>query len=158
MRAQQNTGSSAWGALVLLITIVVGGGLIIGSVTRPGEWYAGLEKPWFNPPNWLFAPVWTTLYILIGVAGWRIWRVERSGSAMKLWWAQLALNFAWSPVFFGAKQIGLALLVIILLFATTTAFMRSAARLDKIAVWLFAPYALWVAFAAILNGALLFLN
>jgi tryptophan-rich sensory protein len=138
--------------------IVVGGGLIIGAVTRPGEWYAGLEKPWFNPPNWLFAPVWTTLYILIGVAGWRIWRLERSGPAMKLWWAQLALNFVWSPVFFGAHQIGLALLVIVLLFAMTIAFMRSAARLDKIAVWLFAPYALWVAFAAALNGALFFLN
>src|SRR4051794_28977474 len=83
-------------------------------ITAPGEWYAALAKPSFNPPNWLFAPVWTVLYVLIAVAGWRTFERDQRGGPMKLWWAQLALNFLWSPVFFGAHRIGLALLIILL--------------------------------------------
>ena len=98
--------------LVLFLVLVVGGGLAIGFVTAPGDWYAGLAKPAFNPPNWLFAPVWTVLYVLIAVTGWRTFERDRGGWPMRLWWAQLALNFLWSPVFFTAHRIGLALLVL----------------------------------------------
>ena len=145
-------------SLILFLGLVVGGGLLIGAIVTPGEWYAGLAKPAFNPPGWVFGPAWTLLYILIAVAGWRIWQRDRGGPAMKLWWAQLALNFAWTPVFFGAQQIALALVVILLLLATIIAFIAAARRTDRTAAWLFAPYAAWVAFATLLNAAILALN
>jgi translocator protein len=77
---------------------------------------------------------------------------------MKLWWAQLALNFLWTPVFFGAHQIGLALVVILLMLAAIFGFIATAWRLDRVAAWLFVPYAAWVAFASVLNGSLYLLN
>lgn len=145
-------------SITLFLLVVVGGGLAIGFVTAPGEWYAGLAKPAFNPPNWIFAPVWTLLYVLIAIAGWRSFERDRSGWPAKLWCAQLTLNFLWSPVFFAAQRIGLALIVILLLFATILAFLATAWRQDRTAVWLFAPYAAWVAFASVLNGAIWLLN
>lgn len=145
-------------ALILFLVLVVGGGLAIGYVTAPGAWYARLAKPAFNPPNWLFGPVWTVLYVLIAVVGWRVWQRDRAGWPMKLWWTQLALNFLWSPVFFAAHRIGLALLVILLLLAAILAFINATWRQDRLAAWLFAPYAAWVAFAIVLNGSILALN
>jgi translocator protein len=73
-------------SLLLFVGLVVGAGLTIGFVTAPGEWYAQLAKPTFHPPNWIFAPVWTVLYILIAIAGWRTWQSQRAGWPMKLWW------------------------------------------------------------------------
>ena len=124
----------------------------------PGGWYAGLAKPSFNPPAWIFGPVWTMLYMLIAFAGWRIFERDRAGWPMRLWWAQLALNFLWSPVFFAAHRIGLALVVILLLLAAIFAFIAASWRQDRLAAWLFAPYAAWVAFASALNGSLYLLN
>jgi tryptophan-rich sensory protein len=147
-----------FGPLTLFLLLVVGGGLAIGFLTAPGEWYAGLAKPPFNPPNWVFAPVWTVLYVLIAVAGWRTFESDRSSWTMKLWWAQLVLNFLWSPVFFAAHRIGLALLVILLLLAAILAFLVMSWRQSRVAAWLFAPYAAWVAFAAVLNGSIWLLN
>ena len=146
------------GSLLLFLVLVVGGGLLIGYLTSPAPWYAGLAKPWFNPPAWVFAPVWTVLYVLIAVAGWRTFLRDRAGWPMKLWWVQLALNFLWSPVFFGAHQIGLAFLVILLLLAAILAFIAASWREDRVSAWLFAPYAAWVTFASVLNGAILALN
>jgi tryptophan-rich sensory protein len=145
-------------SLTLFLLLVVGGGLAIGFLTAPGEWYAGLAKPSFNPPNWLFAPVWTGLYVLIAMVGWRTFERDRRGGPVKLWWAQLALNFLWSPVFFGAHRIGLALLIILLLLAAILAFIVVVRRQDSVAASLFAPYAAWVAFASVLNGSILVLN
>lgn len=145
-------------SLSLLLVLVVGGGLAIGFLTAPGEWYAGLAKPTFNLPNWVFAPVWIVLYVLIAVAGWRSFERDRGSWPMKLWWGQLALNFLWSPVFFAAYRIGLALIVILLLLAAILAFIAVAWRQDRAAAWLFAPYAAWVLFASVLNGAIWLLN
>ena len=145
-------------AIVPFILLVVGGGLLVGFLTAPGPWYEALAKPSFNPPNWLFGPVWTILYVLIAIAGWRLWQRERTGAAMKLWWLQLVLNFLWSPVFFGLEQIGLALLIILALFATILAFLAAAWNLDRVAAWLFVPYAAWVAFASLLNASIWLLN
>jgi tryptophan-rich sensory protein len=143
---------------MLFLLLVVGGGLLIGVVTSPGDWYQQLEKPAFNPTGWVFGPVWTGLYILIAIAGWRVWRRDRAGTAMKLWWAQLALNFAWSPTFFLAHQIGLALVVILLLLIAIVWFIAHCRARERLAAGLFVPYAAWVAFASILNASLLALN
>ncbi|WP_432284728.1 TspO/MBR family protein [Aminobacter sp. BA135] len=145
-------------ALLGFIVVVFGGGLLIGYLTLPGEWYAGLAKPFFNPPNWIFGPVWSVLYVLIAIAGWRIWSKDPHGTAMRLWVAQLVLNFLWSPTFFGLQQMGLALLVILALLVAILGFMATAAKPDRVAAWLFAPYAVWVAFASLLNASLWWLN
>jgi tryptophan-rich sensory protein len=147
-----------WPSLILFVALVLGGGLVLGLVTTPGEWYAGLAKPSFNPPAWLFGPVWTVLYIVIAIAGWRVWQRDRSGWPMRDWGAQLALNFLWTPLFFAAHQVGLALVVILLMLAAILAFIATAWRLDRVAAWLFVPYAAWVAFASLLNGSIWMLN
>ncbi|ESY06448.1 CrtK/TspO family sensor protein [Mesorhizobium sp. LNJC399B00] len=143
---------------LLFLILVLGSGLLIGYATLPGEWYASLAKPPFNPPNWVFAPAWTLLYVLIAVAGWRTWERERAGAAMKIWALQLVLNFAWSPTFFGAKLVGPALVVILALLASIALFIATVWNRDRVCGWLFAPYALWVAFATLLNASLLLLN
>lgn len=144
--------------LFLFVALSVGGGLLIGAFNMPGEWYAALEKPPFNPPGWLFGPVWTTLYILIGIAGWRVWENARSSVSMMLWWAQMALNFAWSPLFFSLHQIAAALAVILVLLAVIVAFITLTWKRDRTAAMLFLPYAAWVGFASLLNGSILALN
>ncbi len=144
--------------LAFFILAVLGLGSAIGSLTQPGAWYAQLVKPSFNPPNWVFGPVWTALYVMIAIAGYRTWMRERQGMAMKLWFAQMFLNFLWSPVFFGLHSIGGAFAVIVVLLGTLFAFMRHAWPEDKAAAWLFAPYAAWVSFAAVLNASLWWLN
>jgi tryptophan-rich sensory protein len=146
----------------LFLVLVLGGGLVMGRLFMPGEWFAGLAKPWFNPPGWLFGPVWTVLYVCIAVAGWRVWngdgKVDRKGVVMKLWWVQMGLNFLWTPVFFGAHQIGLALVVIVGLLAVIVGFIVAAWRKEAVAAWLFVPYAGWVGFASVLNGAIWGMN
>jgi tryptophan-rich sensory protein len=145
-------------SLWLFIAIVLGIGLAVGFTTAPGAWYQGLAKPSFNPPDWLFGPVWSLLYVLIAIAGWRIWRIAPDSGAMRLWGLQLLLNYLWSPVFFGLQRPGLALLVIVALLAAIVGFVALARPLDRPAAWLFVPYALWVAFATLLNAAIWRLN
>lgn len=143
--------------LLLFVLGVTACGLAIGYTTAPDGWYTGLVKPFFNPPAWLFAPAWTLLYIMIGIAGWRAW-VTGSERLQRIWWAALVLNFLWSPVFFGMKMIGAALAVILLMDCMVAAFMAEARKRDKAAFWLFVPYALWLAYATLLNGAIFVLN
>jgi tryptophan-rich sensory protein len=145
-------------ALLAFILLTVGGGLLIGVATAPGDWYAGLQKPPFNPPNWVFGPVWTVLYILIAIAGWRIWRRDPHGAAMKFWIAQLALNFIWSPLFFSAHLPGAAFVVIIALLVVILALIMLTLDRERVSAWLLVPYALWVAFAALLNASIWWLN
>ena len=140
------------------LLVTVGGGLAIGFVTRPGAWYAALVKPSFNPPNWIFAPAWTVLYILIAVAGWRVFEREPGSAAMAVWAVALALNFLWSPVFFGAQRPEAALAVVAMLLAAIVVFIALAWRIDTAAALLFVPYAAWVAFATLLNAAVVRLN
>ncbi len=145
-------------SLFLFLALTVGGGLAVGFLTSPGEWYAALNKPTFNPPGWIFGPVWTALYVLIGIAGWRVWQRDRGGRAMRLWWAQLVLNFIWTPIFFWAHRIGLSLVVVLLLLAAVLAFIGSCRRLDPPSAWLFLPYAAWVAFASLLTASIYLMN
>ena len=145
-------------SLVLFLVLVVGGGLAIGASNLPGGWYAGLTKPWFNPPNWIFAPAWTVLYVLIAIAGWRTFLRNPAGGAMLVWWAQLAFNFSWSPVFFRAHLILAALCVIAAMFVLIIAFIAVQWRRDRVSALLFVPYAMWVGFAFSLNTAIYVLN
>ena len=153
-----NAGATRYLSLGVFIAVVLGGGLLIGLVNTPGDWYASLVKPSFNPPNWLFGPVWSALYVLIAFAGWRTWRRNRDGIAMKVWFAQLGLNFLWPPVFFGAHLLGAGLLVIATLFMMILGFISLSWLRDHAAAWAFLPYAAWVAFATLLNAALWWLN
>lgn len=145
-------------ALLGFIVLVLGGGTLVGLLTLPGDWYAGLQKPSFNPPPWVFGPVWTVLYLLVAIAGWLVWAKDPNSMAMRIWIAQLVLNFLWSPTFFGLQQPGLALVVIVALLISILGFMVQARQLHRLAAWLFAPYLLWVAFATVLNAAIWWLN
>lgn len=145
-------GLAALAAFVGLCLVVgaVGGAVTATSV---GTWYAGLAKPGFNPPNGVFGPVWTALYVMMAVAAWRVWRAGAPvrGRALGLWGAQLALNLAWSCLFFGLRAPGPALAEIAVLWAAIAATMLAFRRLDRFAAWLMAPYLAWVSFAAVLN-------
>lgn len=145
-------------SLIVFLLLVLGGGLAMGRLFMPGEWYAALAKPSFNPPGWIFGPVWTVLYVFIAIAGWRIWNSDRRGWPMRFWWAQMGLNFLWTPTFFGAHQMGWALVVIMMLLGAIVGFVAAASRRDLVAAWLFVPYAAWVAFASVLNGAIWTIN
>jgi tryptophan-rich sensory protein len=143
---------------LVFIILVLGGGLLIGAGNIPDEWYRSLAKPAFNPPDWVFAPVWSLLYAIIGVVGARTWLALRRSMAMRLWFAQMVFNFAWSPVFFGLRDPTSAMIVILGLLVSVAAFIAVSWRQDRTAALLFAPYLAWVAFATALNAAILLLN
>ena len=145
-------------SVTVFLVVTVGGGLAIGYLTRPGAWYAGLNKPSFNPPNWVFGPAWTILYVLIAIAGSRVFAVAGGGTAMAVWIAALALNFLWSPVFFGLRRPTAALAVVAALLAAIVMFIVLSWPVDRVAALLFLPYAAWVAFATTLNAAVVRLN
>jgi tryptophan-rich sensory protein len=148
----------SWITLLVFVVVVVGVGGLIGTQSIPGAWYEGLQKPPFNPPNWIFGPVWFTLYVMIGIAGWRVWIRDRTGAAMKLWVAQMLLNWAWSPVWFIGQMLWPAFAIIVLMLAAILAFIAVNWRQDRIASLLFVPYASWVAFASVLNLSIAILN
>ncbi|WP_196260046.1 TspO/MBR family protein [Pelagibacterium limicola] len=148
----------SWLLLAVFIIAVIGTGSLLGIVTAPGPWYAALEKPWFTPPNWLFGPVWTVLYLLIAIVGWRVWNRPGLPTLKGLWVVQMALNFLWSPVFFGAQAIGLGAIVILALLAAILAFIGKAWTRDPVSATLFVPYAAWVGYASALNIAIFLLN
>lgn len=136
---------------------------IIGStVTTPRipVWYETLEKPFFTPPNWLFGPVWTVLYALMAVAAWRIWRSRAPGRrpALAVFFVQLAVNLAWSIVFFGLTSPRLGLAVILALMALILWMIALFRPIDRPAAWSMVPYAAWVAYATALNFAIAILN
>ncbi len=145
-------------SLIFFLVLSVGGGLLIGCVTRPDEWYAKLSKPWFTPPNGVFPPAWTLLYIMIAIAGWRTFMRDPLGAPITVWTMALALNFAWSPIFFRLRRPLAALFVILALLATIIAFIALSGPRDTLSALLFAPYAAWVFFATILNAAIWRLN
>lgn len=140
------------------VVLVVGISTLIGVQSLPGPWYDALSKPPFNPPNWVFGPVWFVLYCLIAVAGWRIFMRAPASATMALWGMQMGVNWIWSPAFFLAQAPWLALGVIVVLLGLVIGFIVSAHRRDRLAAWLFVPYAAWVGFATLLNGAIAVLN
>lgn len=161
-RGQLGAGRDLLG-LIALVGVCLAVSALGGAITATsvGTWYQGLEKPSFNPPDWVFAPVWTTLYILMGLAAWRVWRlgrVEGARAALVVFGAQLGLTLAWSLIFFGFEQIAWALLEIVVLFLAVIANTAMFWRIDRLAGGLIVPYAAWVAYATLLNAALWLLN
>lgn len=153
-----------WAALALAILPVVAASVAGSSVTVPqiGGWYAGLVKPPFNPPNWIFGPMWTALYALMAFAVFRILRlpVGTPGRrrALLVYHGQLLLNFAWSFAFFGANSPVAGLVVIIPLLIAIVATIAAFRPLDRIASWVLWPYLAWVGFATLLNASIWWLN
>lgn len=136
---------------ICLLVSAIGGAVTANSVDT---WYQAINKPRFNPPEWVFAPVWTALYILMAIAGWRIWRSHRYQArsiALFVYCIQLVLNLAWSFLFFGLQRIDLALIqiAILLLAIIFTAYLFW--KIDRYAGAILIPYAVWVAFASTLN-------
>lgn len=121
-------------------------------------WYLTLHRPPLTPPGWLFAPVWTVLYVLIGVAGWLVWRRDGASRGMRLWGWQLLANGLWSPVFFGLHRPDLALVLILVLAALIVLTMRAFAKVTRRAAWLMTPYLAWTCFATYLNAGFWWLN
>jgi len=151
------TGLIVFLALSLMVS-VIGGLVTAGSVTT---WYPTLQKLPFNPPNWIFGPVWTALYILMAIAGWRVWRLSQQSvfaPPLALYGLQLALNLLWSILFFGLHAIGWALADIVALLTAIAVTTIMFLRLDRIAGALFLPYMAWVAFAGVLNASIWWLN
>jgi benzodiazapine receptor len=157
-------GASEVLRLIACILICEAVGVLGSFATRPRipGWYATLVKPSFQPPAWLFGPVWTLLYLLMGISLFLVWRLgmDRSGTrvAVVLFAAQLAINLLWSFVFFGERSPLGGFVVIIVLWALIVSTMVSFARLSAPAAILLIPYILWVSFAIVLNGAIVKLN
>jgi translocator protein len=130
------------------------------TVSAIPTWYATLAKPALNPPSWVFGPVWATLYLLIGISLWLVWKSSSKEKSKAIWLFafQLALNAIWSPIFFGAQSIGSALAVIVLLWAAIVLTILIFKKISRIAAWLLVPYLLWVSFASYLNYAIWSLN
>jgi benzodiazapine receptor len=160
MRSSRSRTPSLWvlGSLILVCLAVGWAGSLVTTAQTP-TWYASLDKPSWTPPNWVFAPIWTTLYVLMGIAGWRVAHAMAPGhAAWPVWWIQLVLNGAWTPLFFGAHQLGIALLVILALVAAVGLFIGVTWSRDRTASLLFLPYLVWIGYASSLNAAILWLN
>jgi tryptophan-rich sensory protein len=154
----------SFGLFILCIAIPLLVGWLGSLATRPqiATWYAGLRKPFFTPPSWVFGPVWTALYIMMGVALYLVWRHRlanpRVRPALTAWAIQMLLNAAWSPVFFNLHWLWGALVIIILLALAILLTILLFTQLSRTAAWLMVPYLLWVIYATTLNAAIAWMN
>jgi tryptophan-rich sensory protein len=149
--------------LALFVALCLGIGALGAGVaaTSVEGWYDGLAKPWFTPPNDVFRPVWTVLYLLMGVAAWRVWRSgdpDTVRGPLTLFALQLALNLGWTVVFFGLQKIGSAVATIVVLDVAILVTTLSFRTVDRVAALLMTPYLAWAAFASVLNVAIWRLN
>ncbi|ODS36627.1 TspO protein [Candidatus Altiarchaeales archaeon WOR_SM1_SCG] len=150
--------------LAASIIICLSAGFIgsIFTMDSISTWYMEIEKPFFNPPNWVFAPVWTTLYILMGISLYIVWKngIEKEGVkiALTLFGVQIVLNTLWSILFFGMKSPLYAFVEIIILWAAILLTIIKFMKISKTAGYLLVPYILWVSFAAVLNFSIFILN
>jgi benzodiazapine receptor len=150
--------------IVISLAVTFSAPVIASLVANPGtsDWYANLDKPFFNPPGWLFGPVWTVLYILMAVSAGLVWQKGLAGPAVRmalaLYLVQLVLNALWTPLFFGFEMPLLAFIDIMLLWAAIILTILAFLRVSRCAGFLMAPYLVWTTFAAVLNFSLWFLN
>lgn len=149
------------GLVLLAWLLLCFGTAATGAFFPPGEWYASLNKPSWNPPTWVFGPVWSTLYAMMAVSAWLVWRqggFARQSRVLGLFLLQLALNAAWSPLFFGLQRPAVAFAEIIVLWLAIAGTIVAFWRVQRIAAGLLVPYLAWVSFAAFLNWTLWRLN
>lgn len=150
--------------LILFIIICLGVGIVgaIFTTSAIPTWYAHLVKPQFSPPNYLFGPVWSILYVLMGISIYLVWqkglKTRKVREAIYTFGVQLALNAIWSPVFFGLKNLFLSLIIIIAMWFYILKTIRAFSKIDKVAAYLLWPYLAWVSFASILNFSVWILN
>ncbi|WP_434612606.1 tryptophan-rich sensory protein TspO [Tabrizicola sp. M-4] len=146
--------------LTLFLTYLAacGAAAATGAMFQPGEWYRGLAKPRWTPPDWLFPVAWTVLYLAMSAAAARVAMIDGTGQALALWSVQIALNTLWTPVFFGLRRIGAGLVIIFLLWLAVAATMVAFWQHDAIAGALFLPYLLWVTVAGMLNRSVWYRN
>jgi tryptophan-rich sensory protein len=144
--------------IILLITFIASaiGGFTTSSFKEP--WYSEIILPSFNPPSWVFAPVWTTLYVMMSIAIWKIWTVSYDLKILKLYFIHLFFNGTWSVAFFGFHQIGLALINLFVIIIFIILLMRSYLSRDKVSFYLMVPYLLWSSYALILNSLIFYYN
>tara|TARA_B100001029_G_scaffold157133_1_gene142997 strand:+ start:15 stop:479 length:465 start_codon:yes stop_codon:yes gene_type:complete len=144
--------------LLLVITFIASaiGGFTTASYKEP--WYSQIILPSFNPPSWVFAPVWTMLYVMMAIAIWKIWINSYDLKILKLYFVHLFFNGTWSIVFFGFHQIGLALINLIIILIFILLLMKNYFNRDKISFYLMIPYLLWSSYALILNSSIFILN
>ncbi|PBQ07786.1 sensory protein TspO [Pseudomonas congelans] len=126
-----------------------------GVIFKPGAWYESLEKPSFTPPDWAFPVAWTTIYLLLAWAGYRLTLIPGSEIVLALWAAQIALNTLWTPVFFGANRLVAAMVILVLLWIVVAAMIVMALQLDIITGLILFPYLVWLSVAAALNFSIL---
>lgn len=160
---EERVMSRDWLVLAVFILVCFGAAGIGSWFTTPalGSWYAELRKPAWNPPGWIFGPVWTVLYLLMAIAAWLVWRKAGFGAgrtALVLFAVQLVLNVAWSALFFGQHNPGAAFVDIVLLWLAIAATAAAFRPFSPAATWLLAPYLAWVTFASALNFAIWRLN
>jgi tryptophan-rich sensory protein len=173
MRVFQQPGPNDWGsypgssapvsptlALVgfigLCLLVGASGGTITAHSMEP--WYASLAYPPLTPPNWLFAPAWAVLYIMLGISGWMVWHRKGASRPLRLWGWQLAANALWVPAFFGLHSPRLGLAVMAVMLALIVLTIRAFRRVSIGAGWMMTPYAVWCVFAAYLNVGFCILN
>ncbi len=160
----QQRKSSVWWALLISILITEGIGATASLFTIPQipGWYSTLTKPSFTPPNGVFGPVWVTLYLMIAVAAWLVWKQHHNDLKYRrtrnVYLVQLLLNFSWSMVFFGLENVLGGLVVITLLWFSIIVNIVYFFRYSKVAAWLLVPYLLWVSYASMLNLYIYILN
>ncbi|MGE0419898.1 MAG: TspO/MBR family protein [Acetobacteraceae bacterium] len=144
------------GFVGLCLLVGAAGGSITADAVR--TWYPTLTAPVGKPPNWVFAPVWTALYVMMGVSAWLVWRRQGGGRALRLWGWQLAANAVWTPAFFGLQSPRIAFGVIVVLLVLLGLTVRAFAAIDRRAAWLLLPYLGWTLFATYLNAGFWWLN
>ena len=150
-----------WKPLIISLAVSLGTGLLAALLTRQSpEVYESLIQPPLSPPPWVFPVVWTLLYILMGIAAYRVWVTDDPGRerALTLYGAQLLFNFFWPQIFFSARLYGLALIWIVVLWVLVLLTQHRFARIDRTAGILMLPYLLWVTFAVYLNAGVWYLN
>tara|TARA_Y100001958_G_C20654648_1_gene181072 strand:+ start:19 stop:483 length:465 start_codon:yes stop_codon:yes gene_type:complete len=145
-------------AIILIITFVAPaiGSFVTSTFKEP--WYSEIILPSFNPPSWVFAPVWSSLYLMMSLAFWKIWINTYDKKLLKIYFLHLFFNSTWSIVFFGLHQIGLALLNLLIILFFIFILMKKYFAIDKISFYLMIPYAIWSSFALILNSTIFLLN
>ena len=144
--------------LFLTYLAACGAAAATGAMFQPGDWYRGLSKPRWTPPDWLFPVAWTVLYLSMSVAAARVAMTAGSGQALAFWSVQIALNTLWTPVFFGLRRSGAGLVIIFLLWLAVAATMVAFWQVDRIAGALFLPYLAWVTVAGLLNRSVWYRN